>query len=101
MNTAVDTTALRTVADLIDDGVRFGLPAPQSVNVLWYGAPTLIMAAFDEVEQWAAYLHTETATYPSRDGSVEHIAAEANENDTYGISVKVTTNRPVAAEVTA
>jgi hypothetical protein len=86
---------LRTVADVIDDAMRVGVPEPQTVSVTWHSPPTLIMGEFADVEEWALYLETDATTRTSAGGRVEHRDTEADLTDTYGLTVRVTTNRQV------
>ena len=98
-DTAVNTTTLRAVADIIDDAARVGLPHPQTVSIDWFSTPTIIMSEFDEVVAWAVYLgETPVESYTSSGGAVEHIATTSDQSDVYGISIKVTTNRPHVCE---
>jgi hypothetical protein len=86
---------LRTVADVIEDAMRVGVPEPQTVSVTWHTGPTIILGEFADVEEWALYLEAKTETRTSGGGRVEHLTVNADLADPYGIAVKVTTNRKV------
>src|SRR4029077_20504728 len=86
---------LRTVADVIEDAMRVGVPEPQTVSVTWHAGPTIILGEFADVEEWALYLETETVTHTSGGGRVEHIDVRADLSDPYDLTVRVTTNRQV------
>lgn len=85
---------LRTVADVIEDAMRVGVPEPQTVSVTWHSRPTLIMGTFPDVEEWALYLEVEATRRTSDSRRIEHIDAEADLADPYGIGVLVTSNHP-------
>ena len=89
---------LRAVADLIEDAERVNVPAPQTVSVgTASDAPFLIMRNFEDVDEWGLYLETPVERYST--GSHDFISTESSLPGTdYGISVKVTTNRPHVCE---
>ena len=92
---------LRAVADLIEDAERVNVPAPQTVSVGTANRPFLIMRAFEDVDEWGLYLETpvERHTFAGPTGDRDVISTESSLPGTdYGISVKVTTNRPHVCE---
>ena len=95
------TAQAHELAQLVEDAMRVGTPAPSSLHVCDYENPTLMVRTFEDAEAWADYLEAETVTAVIADGARESITAVANVADVYGITVRVTTNRPVTAEVPA
>ena len=90
---------LRAVADLIEDAARVNVPPPQSVSVGTWSEPCLIMAKFEDVDEWGLYLETPVERYSNNDRTHDFIDTESDLPGTdYGIRVKVTTNRPHVCE---
>ena len=86
------TSRARSLARIVDNGVRDGLPEPYGLSSLNYTEPTISVREFADVEAWADWLGWDVKTRLSHDGEAEFCEASGRRD---GFTLRVMTNRPV------